>query len=135
MSEKTAPDVATGKISLVLIISLNLMFVVSCALCGDTLGSQATSPDGQVVARVYERDCGATTNFTTQVNVQGSSVKFDATDGVIFGANGNHNVSVTWTGPRTLLVSCPSCLRRDVFLQVAVAANIDVKYTLAVDAR
>lgn len=46
------------------------------SMCGDRLMSEVPSPDGKVVARVWERDCGATVPQTpTFVDVRSSFVR------------------------------------------------------------
>jgi len=107
-----------------------LIWLVSCNPCSDTPRSKATSPDGQLVANFYERDCGATTDFSSDVNVQRSSDKFRADEGVVFIAKGRYDLSVEWTGPRTLRITCPSCARKNVFHEVVALGDIDVKYSL-----
>jgi len=92
--------------------------------------SKATSADNQLVANVYERNCGATTDFSSMVNVQRASDKFRADEGLLFVAKGRYDLSVAWAGPRTLLITCPSCARKNVFREVVALGDIDVKYSL-----
>jgi hypothetical protein len=82
------------------------------------------------MANVYERNCGATTDFSSMVNVQSTSDKFRAEEGLLFVAKGRYDLSVAWTGPRTLLITCTSCSRSNVFREVAALGDIDVKYSL-----
>jgi hypothetical protein len=103
---------------------------MSCNPCSDTLRSKATTLDSQLVANFYERNCGATTDFSSMVNVQRTSDKFRADEGLLFVAKGRYDLSVAWIGPRILVVTCPNCSRKNVFREVAALGDIDVRYIL-----
>ena len=120
---------AIGKTSLLLVICSGI-WLGSCNPCGDTVKLRVPSPDGQLVANVYERDCGATADFSSMVNVQRSSDKFRGDEGLLFVAKGRYRLSVAWTGPRTLLIACPKCSRKNVYREVAALGDIDVNYKL-----
>jgi hypothetical protein len=111
-----------------------LLFVVasltSCHTCGNSIRSQAVSAGGELTARQSERNCGATTDYSSVVNLQNSSETFDPDEGVIFVARGRQDISVKWTGKQELLVSCPSCSRKNIFREVSVIGDIDVSYVL-----
>jgi hypothetical protein len=121
---------ATRENSLSLVLVCSLIWLMSCSPCNDTPKSKATSGDGRLVANVYERNCGATTDFSSMVNVQSTSDKFRADEELLFVVKGRHDVSATWAGPKTLLITCPSCDRKNVFREVVVLGNIDVRYSL-----
>ena len=88
------------------------------------------SPDGGLVANIYERNCGATTDFSSMVNVQSTADKFRPDEGLLFVAKGRYDLSITWTAPRTLIITCPNCLRKNVFREVVAFGDIDVRYGL-----
>lgn len=121
---------ATKTISLLLPLMCALTLLPSCSPCSDAFKSKAVSPDGSLVANVYERNCGATTDFSSMVNVQSASDKFHPDEGLLFVAKGRYVLSVSWTGSRTLLVSCTSCSRNNVYREVSILGDIDVKYNL-----
>ena len=107
------------------------LFIVSltaCNPCSNSVKSTAVSPDGQLAARVSERDCGATTDFSSVVNLQRASDKFDPKDGVLFIAKGQHAVSSRWTGDKQLLLTCLSCSRKDISRQTTAFGDIDIHY-------
>lgn len=58
-------------------------------LCGNDIVQNVVSPDGTVKAVVFERDCGATTNFSTQVSVVGATQSLPNFSGNVFVRNGN----------------------------------------------
>jgi hypothetical protein len=45
-------------------------------LCGNKVLARVTAPAGQHVAVVFERDCGATTGFSTQVSILDTGATF-----------------------------------------------------------
>jgi hypothetical protein len=82
--------------------------------CANTVLSDAASPDGRRHAVVFERDCGATTGFSTQVSVLPAG-RSPSGGGNVFVAEGGHGraapgpgggprVAVRWLGRRTLEV-------------------------------
>jgi hypothetical protein len=64
------------------------------------------------------------------VNVQRTSERFQAEDGLLFVAKGRYDLSVAWVGPRTLLITCSNCSRKNVFREVVALGDIDVSYSL-----
>lgn len=121
---------ATRRTRLPLALACSLIWLLSCSPCTDTPKSKAVSADGQLAVNVYERNCGATTDFSSMVNVQSASDKFRSDEGVLFVAKGRYELSITWTGPRTLLITCPNCSRKNIFREVVALGDIDVRYNL-----
>lgn len=69
-------------------------------LCANTVIAERKSPDGTRTAFLFERDCGATTDFTTQVSVlRAESLPEDA--GNVFVADSDHGAAprAPWGGP------------------------------------
>ncbi|MGV1682500.1 hypothetical protein [Sphingopyxis sp. NJF-3] len=83
------------------ILSVGLMAVSGCSDgCANSRISRADSPDGLYSAVMFQRDCGATTTFSTQISV----VKRGAMPsgiGNIFRADDDHGAATTgeWGGP------------------------------------
>ena len=78
-------------------------------LCGEELMSEQTSPDGRHVAALMIRNCGATTDYASHVNVRssGSSFRrgfFDGTiiDGEIVTVAGAGRVRYCWLAAKRL---------------------------------
>jgi hypothetical protein len=126
----TIKKAATRRNSVFLILVCSVAWLLSCSPCSDTPTSKAASADGRLVANVFERNCGATTDFSSMVNVQSSSDKFRADEGLVFVAKGRYDLSVAWIGPRTLFITCVSCSRKNVFREVVALGDVDVKYSL-----
>lgn len=85
--------------------------------CEDTIKADVRSPDGKYTATVYERDCGATTDFSTIVSVREGFAKFkgDALGPVI--VEGQHRIDVIWDGNTRLRLLCQDCRESEIFKQ------------------
>jgi hypothetical protein len=68
--------------------------------CTDTTVAEARAPEGQLKAVLFQRDCGATTGFSTQVSVLKSTGHVSGS-GNAFRADDNHGAAAigTWGGP------------------------------------
>ena len=69
-------------------------------LCGNKVVSRVDAPDGRHTAVMFQRDCGATTGFSTQISVLDVGEKV-AGGGNAFSADGDHGAASTgdWGGP------------------------------------
>ena len=103
--------------------------------CANRVISEWPSPDGSRHAVVFERDCGATTGFSTQVSVVAPG-RVPAGGGNIFIADGDHGavppgpgggppVHVQWLGPRMLEVRYPP--RARLFAPEARPRELEVR--------
>jgi hypothetical protein len=69
-------------------------------LCGNSVVSTAYSPDRAMKAVLFERNCGATTGFSSQVSVLGADEELPNVGGNAFDANeGIGGAATTWGGP------------------------------------
>ena len=68
--------------------------------CSNTIVSRARAPDGRHEAVMFQRDCGATTGFSTQMSVLDASGEL-AGAGNAFRADDDHGVARAgeWGGP------------------------------------
>jgi hypothetical protein len=103
---------------------------VGCALCGNEIGYEQLSPDGKTKAVAFERDCGATTGFSTQVSLLPSAKKLPNEAGNIFVADGNLKVHLEWETNDKLLVRYPVNAR--VRFKKNSEAGISIRYEAAV---
>ena len=74
-------------------------------LCDNVPLSRAPSPDGEMVAWVFVRGCGATTANSVQVSVLPASVDLPGDAGNAFIIEQESGVVAEWSAPRQLLVS------------------------------
>jgi hypothetical protein len=58
-------------------------------MCANTVLSEQPSPDGKLKAVVFERSCGATTGFSTQVSLIRADEKLENEGGGLFAADTN----------------------------------------------
>ena len=116
--------------SLLFLATVGFWCLTGCSNCESSVKSKAVSPDGLLIARTCERNCGATTDFSSIVNLQSASAKYDPTDGVLSVAKGRYEMSTKWTDPKHLSITCEGCSRPNVSREVTVAGDIDVSYVL-----
>jgi len=106
-----------GLIALVAIPVLVFAFLLSgtSELCGNSPLLEVPSPTGNLKAVVFERNCGATTGFSTQVSVLCAASSLPNEGGNLFVADTNHNaapsgpgggplVQVVWVGPSAIRI-------------------------------
>ncbi len=100
-------------------------------MCGNDFSYESISPDGQYRAIVFQRDCGATTDFSTRVAILKADEAFtDKIKGNIFIMDGHPDdtrVQVYWFSPRTLTISYQNGFK--IFLQKDRFQDIDIRYT------
>lgn len=84
----------------------------SGALCTSETVKTLRSPTGEHEASLFMRECGATTDFTTQVSVDpwfwqgiGNAFVADGYNGGTRGPWGGPWADMKWTGPNELLVT------------------------------
>lgn len=78
-----------------------LLFIGGCSgACTNNLVTKAISPDGRHSAALFERDCGATAGFSTQVSVSAPG-KLPSSGGNAFRADDDHGAATVgkWGGP------------------------------------
>lgn len=85
-------------------------------LCGNFVVDRVPSPDAQLELVVFERDCGATTGFSTQASIVAAGAALENVPGNVLDADTNHGAApagpgggpelrVRWTGTRTLSIA------------------------------
>ena len=82
----------------VLSLGLTVVLSSSCGRCGNDEVVRVPSPDAKFEAVVFQRDCGATTGFSTQVSVvtKGASLPNEA--GNVFIADTDHGKAQAQVG-------------------------------------
>lgn len=65
-------------------------------LCANTVLAEYPSPTGKLKAVVFDRDCGATTDFSTQVSILPSSSSLGNEGGNLFSADTDHRRAPSW---------------------------------------
>lgn len=106
-----------GLVVVLVVLVLVVVFLPSGSdnLCGNAPFAEVLSPAGNLKAVVFERDCGATTRFSTQVSVIKATNTLQNEGGNLFIADTNHDaapsgpgggpaVRVVWLGPSALRI-------------------------------
>ena len=80
-------------------------------LCGETIKTEVKSPSGRYVATIFERDCGATTDFATIVSLRKAEEVFDAKGAKgqqpVLIVSGQPAVTLSWSSDTDLVVTLP----------------------------
>jgi len=112
-------------------------YFFSESFCANDLLAESASPDGKLKAVVFERDCGATTGFSTQVSILPATAPIDNSVGNVFTSDTNHGVAppgpgggpvvkVNWQSPSVLVVSHHAAAR--VFVAESQVGSVMVSY-------
>jgi len=133
-----------GLLALVGIPVLVFVFLLSGTddLCGNSPLLEVQSPNGTLKAVVFERNCGATTGFSTQVSVIKAAGTLANEGGNLFVADTDHNaapsgpgggpaVRVTWVGPSALRIEHHPLAR--VFRSEPSVNGVQVQYGIRSD--
>jgi hypothetical protein len=95
-------------------------------LCGNEVLNETPAPGDRNRAIVFERDCGATTDFSTQVSILGKNQAARNEGGNVFVAGSKLSVSVRWTSPDHLVITYPA--QAKVFLRQTKLGGVTVSY-------
>ncbi len=108
----------TAMLSLTLIL-----YILGCdGMCANEVLQEIPSPDNKLKAVVFQRDCGATTGFSTQMTILKTDEKLQNTSGDVFSADTDHGkvpsgpgggpkIEVIWIGVHQLQVKYPQKAR------------------------
>jgi hypothetical protein len=83
--------------------------------CENTVKVEVRSPNSKYVATTFERNCGATTDFSTIVDLRESSAKFKDVDSSVVVVKGQHKLDLVWDGNAKLRIECRDCRAEDIF--------------------
>jgi hypothetical protein len=88
----------------------------------------ALSPNGNYVATAYERNCGATADFSTIVNFHSSRDKFNGDDNIVFVVKGRQAVACSWEGSTSLRITCVNCEAGKIYKREKAWKNVVIVY-------
>ena len=106
--------------------------------CGNDVVSRAVAPDGLHSALIFQRDCGATTGFSTQISVlaageepsgSGNAFVADEGQGAVRGGWGGPWAATKWVDGRTLLIRYAS--GSHVYEQSRQVKGVTITYEVA----
>ncbi len=125
-------------VALVAVVAIAVWLLIP-DLCGNSVLAESVSPNGKLKTVVFTRDCGATTDFSTQVSLvkAGDSLKNDG--GNLFIADRDHGkaptgqsggpaVSVRWISDDQLRVEHHALAR--VFKSEPLHKNVRIEYAV-----
>jgi hypothetical protein len=106
--------------------------------CGNEILSTFYSPTKQIKAVVFQRDCGATTGFSTQISIMPANSDLPNEDGNVFVADTDHGkspsgpgggppVEVEWKGENSLNIIYDN--RARVFLRKDSQNGVTITYS------
>lgn len=105
--------------------------------CANEILETVKSPDAHLQAVIFRRDCGATTDYSTQVSILSASAELANRSGNVFVADTNHSrapeqegggpkVKAEWLDNKSLKISYHSECR--IFLQEAKQSGVKIIY-------
>ena len=105
--------------------------------CGNQIVSEQQSPDNRMKIVLFQRDCGATTPFTTQISLLPIHERLRDESGNIFVADADHgkaprgewdgpDVKVRWQSNKTIQIEHDVLVR--VFKSVEKHQGIEIQY-------
>ncbi len=97
-------------------------------MCEDRISFGAVSPDERYIATAYHRDCGATTDTTTYVNIRSATAKFVGQGkDVVLAIEWLVPIGLFWTDNVHLSVQAIGCPSK-VYRQEMVWHDISISY-------
>lgn len=94
--------------------------------CENEISQSVTSPSGAMKAVVFNRACGATVNFNTQVSVLPSNQRLPDDGGNVFIVDGSDALEIRWDSDSTLQISRATGAK--IFRQETSVNGIRVMY-------
>jgi hypothetical protein len=84
-------------VALLIALGVSISALLESA-CGNEVLQEAVSPDRKYKALVFQRDCGATTGFSTQISVISALANLENAQGNLFSADDNHGAAPAGKG-------------------------------------
>jgi hypothetical protein len=98
----------------------------ACDLCANEVSQTVLSPSGKLKAVVFNRDCGATTGFNTQVSIMPVAASLPDSGGNILVIDGAVPLHLTWRSDALLSLRGVGAAR--VVRKSHSAAGVSVDY-------
>ena len=86
------------------ISSLGILWLAGCGVCGNTVKQEIKSPDGKYVATAFVRNCGATTDYSAQVDLRKAGRKL-STIGNVYRGNASPDIEIAWLSSTHLVIT------------------------------
>jgi hypothetical protein len=110
-------------------LALFPLLAIGCE-CGITPVAEQRSLDRAYVASMFERNCGATTDYATAINLRSSEEEFvGAVRDDVLRVSGLPPLEMHWEGARRLVVRLPALRgKEEIFQQLARWRDVDIVY-------
>jgi len=116
-----------------------ILLSFGCDVCNNRMVREIPSPNGSKRAVLFERDCGATTDFSTQVSILPVGKKLGTSAGNTFVADSNHGivsvdsqsviaVDIAWKNDQEIEITYPT--RARTFLKASEFQGIRIVYRM-----
>ena len=105
---------------------LGLIALPGCVSCENEVSQTGLSPSGKLKAVVFNRGCGATTGFNTQVSILGTNRSLPSEGGNVLILDGTVPLRVQWQSELALNVS--GLGTAETFKQERVATGASITY-------
>ena len=129
-----------GGMLVVMFAVLTIIYLHTRPRCSDRVVMESTDQAAHSTAAVMERRCGAEAPFFTHVNLRSAKKDLNmgffsgsATDGEVFMVEqdaAGAGVTLHWTSPTALLISCPHCSATLLSKHDEHWGNIVIEYDL-----
>jgi hypothetical protein len=129
-----------GGMMLVMFAVLTVVYLHTRPRCSDRVVAESTDQARQWTATVMERRCGAEAPFFTHVNLRHAGKDLQTgffsgstTDGEMFLVEqdaAGAGITLHWTSPAVLIISCPRCSATLVSKHDERWSNVVIKYDL-----
>ena len=100
--------------------------LAGCETCVNEVYSQVQSPDGDKIAVLYERGCGATVEFNSQLSILPANDQVPTDSGNVAIFSGRKSIAVEWVSDTELRIHAASGERS--FKSVKKFLEVDVLY-------
>lgn len=100
--------------SLLIVIAISIAIIelgyfIGSDMCANTVESSQLSPDGKWKIVLFERDCGATTGFSSQISLLKANENLSNESGNVYTAEGEpRSYTVKWQGNNLVKVTGPT---------------------------
>lgn len=129
-----------GLSAVLVVVGVFLFWYFGPDLCRNEVISELSSPDGAKKLVVFQRDCGATTGFSTHASILPAGKMIPSQNGNVFisdtdhgaapsGPGGGPRVEVTWEGPNSVVLSYHPKVR--VFVAEREVSGVQIHYATA----
>ena len=114
-------------VGIVLAIFGVVAFVLGCnSVCGNEPRFSQSSPSGKYQVVVFNRDCGATSGFSTHVSIRESSGALPNDAGNVLILDGTVPLSIRWITESRVAIKGVGGAK--VFKQKGIVAGVEVAY-------